>query len=148
MFSQSILPTSSIWIWMQDAYFLSYCLILYVVTKLYFEVLSKDEGDIKHNILIMLKHLILLHPSPLSPTRCHHLFQLSLLFYLVLIFLLSCITRTSRCWDFESRIKTIPGDLKQIFPPTFCIFIISSLEKMLSSANNITQTVLVSAVPS
>ena len=96
--------------------FLSCCLILYVVTKLHLEGLYKDEGDIKHNELLMLKHLNLPRLSPLSPTRRHRLFLLSLLFCLILILLLSRITRTSRCWDFQSRIKTIPAYLKRIFP--------------------------------
>ena len=84
--SQSPLLTSNIRIHMQGAYFLSCCLILFVVTKLHIDGSSKDVGDIKHNELLMLKHLILLQPSTLSLTRRHRLFQLTLLFCLTLIF--------------------------------------------------------------
>ena len=112
------------------------------------EGLSKDVGDIKHNELLMLKHLNLPRLSPLSPTRRHRLFQLSLLFCLRLIILLSRITRTSRCWDFQYRIKTISAYLKQIFPPTSCIFIIISLDTMSQLAKHIEQTSSVMSPPS
>ena len=37
-------------------------------------------------------------------------------FLLEIDFLLSRITRTSRCWDFQYRIKAIPANLKRVFP--------------------------------
>ena len=122
--SQSPSPTSNVWTRMQDAYFSSCCLILYVITKLHMEGLSKDIGDIKRNELLMLKHLISLYPSPLSPIRRHRLLQLSLLLCLRFIFLMYHITIYSRCWDFQYIIKTITADLKWIFPPTYRIFLI------------------------
>ena len=63
----------------------------------------------------MLKQLILIRPSPLSLTRRHQFFQLCLIFCLKLIFLLSRITRTSICWDFQPTTKTIHADMKRIF---------------------------------
>ena len=118
---------------MQDAYFLFCYLIIYVIKKLRMEGLSKGLGDIKHNELLMLKCLIsyfilfsFFRPDATTFSKC-------LFFCLRLIFLLSHITKTPRCWESQSRIKKIPAYWKRIFPQTSLIFVILSLETISSA---------------
>ena len=121
-------------------FFFSCCIIIYSITKLHPEGLSKEVGDIKHNELLMLKHLILLHPSPLLLTRRYRLFKLSHLFAWYWLFFCLVLTETKYSGTFNLESKQYLQIWSRFSPPISHIFTILSLETMSSWAKHISLT--------